>query len=192
MCDVGSNPKYDNKVYTGVVRYARLFANKYLCLTRKRSYRLLRTLGSCIISMEDDVKSKMQAVGDRIKKRRLELGWTQDVLAEKAGISKSFLSDLENGKRSVGADKLLDIGRVLSLSLDFLMSGQEPESEPAEVQIPSSLASFAAKAGLSFRQALTLLEMQQQIVAHRSATKKGGIDKVDWQKFYEAVKEFLE
>jgi len=153
---------------------------------------LLRTLGSCIISMEDEVKSKMQAVGDRIKKRRLELGWTQDVLAEKAGISKSFLSDLENGKRSVGADKLLDIGRVLSLSLDFLMSGQEPESEPAEVQIPSSLASFAAKAGLSFRQALTLLEMQQQIVAHRSATKKGGIDKVDWQKFYEAVKEFLE
>jgi transcriptional regulator with XRE-family HTH domain len=142
--------------------------------------------------MEDDVKSKMQAVGDRIKKRRLELGWTQDVLAEKAGISKSFLSDLENGKRSVGADKLLDIGRVLSLSLDFLMSGQEPESEPAEVQIPSSLASFAAKAGLSFRQALTLLEMQQQIVAHRSATKKDGIDKVDWQKFYEAVKEFLE
>ena len=61
-----------------------------------------------------------------------------------------------------------------------------------EVQIPSSLASFAAKAGLSFRQALTLLEMQQQIVAHRSATKKDGLEKVDWQKFYEAVKEFLE
>jgi len=134
----------------------------------------------------------MQTVGERIKKRRTELGWTQDVLAEKAGISKSFLSDLENGKRSVGADKLLDIGKVLSLSLDYLMAGQEPQMDATEVQIPSSLASFAAKAGLSFRQALTLLEMQQQIVAHRSATRKGGLDKVDWQKFYEAVKEFLE
>ena len=138
------------------------------------------------------MKTTMQTVGERIKKRRTELGWTQDVLAEKAGISKSFLSDLENGKRSVGADKLLDIGRVLSLSLDFLMSGQEPETKPAEVQVPSSLASFAAKAGLSFRQALTLLEMRRQIVAHRGATKKGGLDKVDWQKFHEAVKEFLE
>jgi len=138
------------------------------------------------------VKTKMQTVGERIKKRRTELGWTQDVLAEKAGISKSFLSDLENGKRSVGADKLLDIGKVLSLSLDYLMAGQEPQMDATEVQIPSSLASFAAKAGLSFRQALTLLEMQQQIVAHRSATRKGGLDKVDWQKFYEAVKEFLE
>ena len=65
----------------------------------------------------------MQTVGDRIKKRRNELGWTQDVPAENAGISKGFLSDLENGKRSVGADKLLDIGRVLGQSLDYLMTG---------------------------------------------------------------------
>lgn len=138
------------------------------------------------------MKPTKQTVGGRIRRRRQELGWTQDVLAEKAGISKSFLSDLENGKRSVGAETLLDIGRVLSLSLDYLMTGKEPETEPSEVQIPSSLASFAAKTGLSFRQALTLLEMQNQIVAHRSATKRDGLEKVDWQKFYEAVKEFLE
>lgn len=138
------------------------------------------------------MKPTKQTVGERIKKRRNELGWTQDVLAEKAGISKSFLSDLENGKRSVGADTLLAIGRVLSLSLDYLMTAKDTEAEASEVQIPSSLASFAARAGLSFRQTLTLLEMQQQIVAHRSATKKDGLEKVDWQKFYEAVKEFLE
>jgi len=33
--------------------------------------------------------------------------------------------------------------------------------------------------------------MQQQIIAHRSSTKKESLDKVDWQKFYEAVKDFL-
>lgn len=138
------------------------------------------------------MKTTTQTVGERIRRRRNELGWTQDVLAEKAGISKGFLSDLENGKRSVGADTLLDIARVLSLSLDYLMTGKAPEAEATEVQIPSSLASFAAKAGLSFRQTLTLLDMQTQIVAHRSATRKDGLEKVDWQKFYEAVKEFLE
>lgn len=137
------------------------------------------------------MKPTMQAVGDRIKRRRTDLGWTQDVLAEKAGISKSFLSDLENGKRSIGADKLLDVGRTLGLSLDYLMTGEETEPPPPELQIPSALAAFAAEAGLSFRQALALLEMQQQIVAHRSTTKKDGLDKVDWRKFYEAVKEFL-
>jgi transcriptional regulator with XRE-family HTH domain len=134
----------------------------------------------------------MASVGERIKKRRNELGWTQDMLAQKAGVSKSFLSDLENGKRNVGADTLLEIARALSLSLDYLMEGKEVEPERAEVQIPAPLAAFAARAGISFRQALTLLEMQQQIVAHRSSTKKGSLDKVDWQKFYEAVKDFLQ
>jgi transcriptional regulator with XRE-family HTH domain len=133
----------------------------------------------------------MSTVGERIKKRRMELGWTQDQLSQKAGISKSFLSELENGKRSVSADNLLDIARVLNRSLDFLMTGEEPEAEPAEVQIPASLAAFADKEGLTFRQALALLKMRQQVAAHRSSTKKDTLASVDWQKFYEAVKEFL-
>ena len=37
-----------------------------------------------------------------------------------------------------------------------------------------------------------LLDMQKQIVAHRSAKKKDGLESVDWRKFYESVKEFLE
>ncbi len=134
----------------------------------------------------------MSTVGDRIRRRRTELGWTQDQLAQKAGISKSFLSDLENSKRSVSADNLLDIARALNLTLDYLMTGEETEAKPAEVQIPASLAAFAEKEGLTFKQALALLRMREQIVAHRSSTRKEGVDKVDWQKFYEAVKEFLE
>jgi transcriptional regulator with XRE-family HTH domain len=134
----------------------------------------------------------MASIGERIKERRHELGWTQDVLAQKAGISKGFLSDLENGKRSVGADTLLEIARSLNLSLDYLMKGTEPETPPKEIHIPVSLSQVAADAGLSFRQTLMLLDMQRQIIAHRSATKKGqSLEDVDWRKFYESVKEFL-
>jgi len=131
-------------------------------------------------------------VGERIKKRRVELGWTQDQLCQKAGISKGFLSDLENDKRSVSADNLLEIARALSLSLDYLMTGTASEEQPTEVAIPASLAKFAAEERLSLRQTLMLLDMQKQIVAHRSAKKKEGLEGVDWRKFYEGVKEFLE
>ncbi len=134
----------------------------------------------------------MAGVGERIKTRRAELGWTQDQLGQKAGISKSFLSDLENGKRSVGAENLLDIARALGVSIDFLMTGEASQDQPTEVPIPASLARFAAEEGLSFKQTLMLLEMQQQIVAHRSAKKKDGLESVDWRRFYEGVKEFLE
>lgn len=134
----------------------------------------------------------MSGVGERIRERRMELDWTQDQLCHKAGISKGFLSDLENGKRSVSADNLLDIARALSVSLDFLMTGKASTEKPTEVSIPASLAKFAAEERLSLRQTLMLLDMQKQIVAHRSAKKKDGLEAVDWRRFYEGVKEFLE
>ena len=134
----------------------------------------------------------MIGVGERIKKRRGELGWTQDELCKKAEISKGFLSDVENDKRSVSADNLLEIARALGVSLDFLMTGKASKEQAAEVPIPASLARFAAEEGLSFRKTLMLLDMHKQILAHRSAKKKDGLEDVDWRKFYEGVKEFLE
>ena len=101
----------------------------------------------------------MATIGDRIRDRRLELGWTQDALAQKAGISKSFLSDLENGKRSVGAENLQGIALALNLSLDFLMSGEGASQNNKQVQVPASLSTFAQSAGLSFREVMMLLEM---------------------------------
>ncbi len=133
----------------------------------------------------------MGALGNRIKTRRTDLGWTQDVLAEKAGISKSFLSDIENGKRNISAETLLDVARVLGLSLDYVMKGEPDTSPEDEVEIPSSLAKFALQEHLSFTVTLTLLEMQRQIIARRSATKSHGPESVDWRKFYESVKDFL-
>ncbi len=134
----------------------------------------------------------MSSVGERIKQRRLELDWTQDQLCTKAGLSKSFLSDLENGKRSISASNLLDVARTLGVSLDYLMTGKASQDQPTEVPIPASLARFAAEEGLTFRQTLMLLDMQKQIVAHRSTRKKDGLESVDWRKFYEGVKDFLE
>ena len=134
----------------------------------------------------------MAGVGERIKKRRLELDWTQDDLCKKAGISKGFLSDLENEKRSVSADNLLEIARAIGVSLDYLMTGKASKEQSAEVPIPASLARFASEERLSFRQTLMLMDMHKQILAHRSAKKKDGLEDVDWRKFYEGVKEFLE
>ena len=133
----------------------------------------------------------MDHLGERIKARRQELGWTQDDLAGKAGLSKGFLSDLENGKRNVSANHLLDIARVLSLSLDYLMKGEEGNVSKTDIQIPQSLLSLATLENLTVSRTLTLLGMRRQIVAHRSTTKTDDLEAVDWRKFYETVKEFL-
>ncbi len=109
----------------------------------------------------------MPSVGDRVKQRRLELGLSQDALAQRAGISKSFLSDLETGKRSVGAETLLDLGRAMSVSLDFLMTGEGSGDRRVDKEIPASLARFAAEQGLSGRETMTLLDVQERLVSAR-------------------------
>ncbi|OGV70472.1 MAG: hypothetical protein A2283_19195 [Lentisphaerae bacterium RIFOXYA12_FULL_48_11] len=135
----------------------------------------------------------MTALGDRIKTRRLELRWTQDKLASEANISKGFLSDLERGNRSgIGANKILELSRALGCGVEYLMTGSgEDQIEQREVQIPRKLSEFASAEGLSFTQVMMLLEMKQQILAHRSDSMSRSNDDFDWKKLYESVKEFL-
>lgn len=62
--------------------------------------------------------------GERIRRRRLELGWTQDMLVQKTKLSKGFISDVENSKRGISAENLLRIATAIGLSLDYLMKGE--------------------------------------------------------------------
>lgn len=51
-------------------------------------------------------------LSDYVKKERRNLGLTQTSLAEKAGVGLRFVRDLEQGKRSLRADK---VNQVLAL-----------------------------------------------------------------------------
>lgn len=52
-----------------------------------------------------------------VRDRRRALRLTQQETAELAGVSAKFVRDFELGKRSVRLDKLLDVLRVLGLTL---------------------------------------------------------------------------
>jgi len=83
----------------------------------------------------------MASIGDRIREIRGKLGWTQEKLAAEAGISKGFLSDVENNKRSISAEYVLRIANALGASLEYLLRGEtgKEEREREPVQIPREL-----------------------------------------------------
>ncbi len=61
--------------------------------------------------------------GYAVKRRREERGWTQEELAERAGIHRTYLSDIERGGRN---PSLINIGRLakaLKVSLPALFEG---------------------------------------------------------------------
>jgi transcriptional regulator with XRE-family HTH domain len=69
--------------------------------------------------MGDDLLS---GLGNRIRKLRKEHGWTQTVMAEKLGIDRSFLADVERGKRNISILNLDIIAKDLGVSLSRLVS----------------------------------------------------------------------
>ena len=64
-----------------------------------------------------------QHVGQRMRQRRVELGLTQDAIVEACDISKAFLSECENGKRSIGFCKLYELAKVLKRPTDWFAKG---------------------------------------------------------------------
>lgn len=62
-------------------------------------------------------------LGERIRKLRKRRGWTQAEMAEKVGIDRSFLADVERGKRNISLLNLKLIALGLQISLSRLLSG---------------------------------------------------------------------
>jgi transcriptional regulator with XRE-family HTH domain len=81
---------------------------------------------------EEERKQICLAIGQRLRKSRKERGLTLDVLAEKTGFSKSYLSQIENLKREPSIGTLTKIAYALGVDALFLISGVQPEAEQSD------------------------------------------------------------
>lgn len=55
--------------------------------------------------------------GQIIRKRRRELGYTQEFVAEFTGMSVTYISQLERGKKTAEIEKAIMLANVLGLDL---------------------------------------------------------------------------
>jgi len=131
----------------------------------------------------------MASTGDRLREVREKRKITQDHLATAAGISKSFLSEIENDKRNVSSQALLRIANVLGASVDYLLTGESKESTTKEpVVIPPELSRAAEELQLSFKDTVELLEAHRSVVARRSTKSIKSFTVDDWKELYKAIK----
>ena len=67
------------------------------------------------------------SVGRRIAKTRMDKGFSQATLAEKANISVSHLSNIERGRKSLSAEVLFKIAEALQVSADGILFTDIPQ-----------------------------------------------------------------
>lgn len=61
--------------------------------------------------------------GKRVRALRLDHGWTQEELAHRSGLNRSYMSEVERGISDVSLSTLQKIAKTLGISLAELLTG---------------------------------------------------------------------
>ncbi len=69
-----------------------------------------------------DEKYFLRALGQRLREQRQARGWTQDQLAEKCKLHRTFIGSVERGERNVSILNLRHIARLLRIALNELLA----------------------------------------------------------------------
>ncbi len=67
-------------------------------------------------------KKFLRDLGSRIRQIRLARGWTQDEMAQKCDLHRTFIGSVERGERNVSILNLRLIASVLRVGLPELLS----------------------------------------------------------------------
>jgi transcriptional regulator with XRE-family HTH domain len=78
-------------------------------------------LTSTIVEDQPDVTAEAKIFGKRLRQLRLDAGWTQEQLAEAAGITTTYTSDLERGTKVPSLTIVLRISRAFRISVADLL-----------------------------------------------------------------------
>jgi len=68
--------------------------------------------------MEQKIK---ELFGTRVRERRLALGLTQQELADRAGLHRSYIGEVELGRRNVTLESAAKIAKVLQVDVASLL-----------------------------------------------------------------------
>lgn len=161
-------------------------------ISEKRKALFTNLFASVMLALTSLIGGGMATVGERIKEVREARDWTQEKLAKEAGISKSFLSEVENQGKNIGLEVLLNIAHALGASLEYLATGQGEEPIVRKsIEIPVELSRAAEELHLTHKETLDLLEAYNSVVARRSAKSKGVVSIEDWKSLHKALKTVL-
>lgn len=84
-----------------------------------------------------DIRSEF---GQRVKELRARSGMSQDILAYRAGLDRTYISGIERGERNVSILNIEKIAAALQVSMSYLFSDERftmtPAYQPKDFKIP--------------------------------------------------------
>lgn len=119
------------------------------------------------LSEPDQEEKQGSDLGDFIKSRRIGANLSLRRLAERAGISNPYLSQIERGMRKPSAEILKRLSRALSISAETLYTRAGLIEEGPDP--PAVIEAIEADAVLSPRQKQVLLDLYRTLASAAGA-----------------------
>ena len=91
-----------------------------------------RVLGVETMSAGVSPQRKLEQIGSKVRRLRMERGLSQDRLAIEANVDQSGLSKFERGGRGMGRTPLTRVASVLRMSFDELIAGTDFETTTSQ------------------------------------------------------------
>jgi transcriptional regulator with XRE-family HTH domain len=124
-------------------------------------------------------KATHKPIGVRIRELREKKSWSLSEAAEHAGISRSYLHQLEQGKSEPTQEKIQQLAAAFG-ALPSELLGESPASE----SVPESLRQFAEKEKLGSAEVQMLAQIEYR--GQRPNTPE------EWRVIYNVIKAMLE
>lgn len=99
-----------------------------------------------------------KVLGNNIKKYRVSNNLTQEKLGEKAGLSSTHISNIENGKTKVSLESLVAIANVFECNVEVLLKYSLENSKTEYSNLYAELLSDC-----SLEEARLIVEVSKQI-----------------------------
>lgn len=97
-----------------------------------------------------------KTLGDRIRDVRSGRGWSQEELADRASISRSFMGEIERGQSSATIDSLEKITNALEITLEDLFRNLQSPTDSRLAALMNKMNSLNAE---SLKDFLDFVEM---------------------------------
>jgi len=109
----------------------------------------------------------METIGERIRTRREQLGWTQAKLAEMLNVKIGTVSGYERNYRVPDARMLQLLAGVLEVSSDYLLGLPQSIDDLAEQSVSSEdMANWLEIIDLTTKAGLTTVHVKQILLTH--------------------------
>lgn len=81
-----------------------------------------------VVYLKEKSRDLLIEIGKRIAMKRNMLGYSQEVLAEKAGISAKTVSSAELGQKALRPENIIALSRALDMDIEYFLTGQYSRS----------------------------------------------------------------